>query len=214
MAYKICTIGRSHVGKTSLIIRLIYDKFSDVDATIGVSFLTKKYTDQTMLLHFWDTAGQERFDSMLPSYLRDAHVILICSDANTKEDLELDVLTYMKKIPTSSSGTICDSGTNIIVCSTKTDSGITCNSGATSSSEMLKTLELYEPLWIYCESLGLQYATTSSKTGWGIEGLEKAILNICSRTTITPSNNHGVSFKINNDSGDVKSKTCYSCTMA
>lgn len=31
-------------------------------------------------LQIWDTAGQERFRCLIPSYLRDCHVILVCFD--------------------------------------------------------------------------------------------------------------------------------------
>lgn len=31
-------------------------------------------------LQVWDTAGQERFRCLIPSYLRDCHVILVCFD--------------------------------------------------------------------------------------------------------------------------------------
>jgi GTPase SAR1 family protein len=34
----------------------------------------------TLRLQLWDTAGQERFRSLIPSYLKDATVILIVFD--------------------------------------------------------------------------------------------------------------------------------------
>ncbi len=166
--YKVCTIGRSHVGKTSLIIRLIKGEFNDsVEATVGVSFLTKTYLNNVSL-HFWDTAGQERFDSMLPSYLRCADVILLCSDADNLADLENDIVTYLKKIPDPS---VC-----VVICSTKFDRGISEN----NSEDYLLSLERYEHFVSWCNNKGYQHVTTSAKSGWGMMNLETTIIDICS----------------------------------
>ena len=36
--------------------------------------------DRTVRLQLWDTAGQERFRSLIPSYIRDSSVAVICYD--------------------------------------------------------------------------------------------------------------------------------------
>ncbi|KAK6453870.1 ras family-domain-containing protein [Scheffersomyces xylosifermentans] len=87
--YKIVFLGDQSVGKTSLITRFMYDTFDETyAATIGIDFLSKTmYLDdnKTIRLQLWDTAGQERFRSLIPSYIRDSHVAVICYDITNKK---------------------------------------------------------------------------------------------------------------------------------
>lgn len=73
----------------------MYDTFDETYATtIGIDFLSKTmYLEEgkTVRLQLWDTAGQERFRSLIPSYIRDSHVAVICYDiTNKKSFLNLD----------------------------------------------------------------------------------------------------------------------------
>ncbi|KAG5420623.1 ryh1 [Candida metapsilosis] len=93
--YKIVFLGDQSVGKTSLITRFMYDTFDETYATtIGIDFLSKTmYLEEgkTVRLQLWDTAGQERFRSLIPSYIRDSHVAVVCYDiTNKKSFLNLD----------------------------------------------------------------------------------------------------------------------------
>ncbi|WLF79177.1 Rab GTPase ypt6 [Lodderomyces elongisporus] len=87
--YKIVFLGDQSVGKTSLITRFMYDTFDETYATtIGIDFLSKTmYLEdgKTIRLQLWDTAGQERFRSLIPSYIRDSHVAVICYDITNKK---------------------------------------------------------------------------------------------------------------------------------
>lgn len=68
------------MGKTSLITRIMYDKFDqNYEATIGIQFLSKPMylPDRTIRLQLWDTAGQERFRSLVPAYIRDSHIAIV-----------------------------------------------------------------------------------------------------------------------------------------
>ena len=42
-------------------------------------------------LQLWDTAGQERFKSLIPSYLKDAHMALVVFDLASMNTLNLDM---------------------------------------------------------------------------------------------------------------------------
>ncbi|CAK7913494.1 GTP-binding protein Ypt6p [[Candida] anglica] len=90
--YKIVFLGDQSVGKTSLITRFMYDTFDDqYAATIGIDFLSKTMyleDNKTIRLQLWDTAGQERFRSLIPSYIRDSHVAVICYDITLKKSFE------------------------------------------------------------------------------------------------------------------------------
>lgn len=61
-----------------------------VQATIGIDFLTKTvYVDDKMVrLQLWDTAGQERFRSLIPSYINDSSVAVICYDITSKTSFD------------------------------------------------------------------------------------------------------------------------------
>lgn len=75
----LCSIS----GKTSLITRFMYDTFdSTYKVTIGIDFVSKTMylEDRVVRLQLWDTAGQERFRSLIPSYIRDSSVAVICYD--------------------------------------------------------------------------------------------------------------------------------------
>lgn len=86
--YKIVFLGEINVGKTSIIMRFMYNTFeTNYEATIGIDFLHKIVTvaNQKVRLQLWDTAGQERFRSLLPSYIRDSHIIMVCYDVTNMD---------------------------------------------------------------------------------------------------------------------------------
>ena len=96
--FKIVFLGYQSVGKTSIINRFIYDTFEDVyQATIGIDFLSKPVyvDDKTIRLQLWDTAGQERFKSLIPSYVKDSSVAVICYDI-TNGDTFNSVKTWVE----------------------------------------------------------------------------------------------------------------------
>ena len=65
----------------------MYDHFDEpYQATIGIDFLSKTMylEDRVLRLQLWDTAGQERFRSLIPSYIRDSSVAVICYDITLK----------------------------------------------------------------------------------------------------------------------------------
>ncbi|KAF7584516.1 GTP-binding protein YPT6 [Clavispora lusitaniae] len=70
----------------------MYDTFDDqYAATIGIDFLSKTMyleDNKTVRLQLWDTAGQERFRSLIPSYIRDSHVAVICYDITSKKSFD------------------------------------------------------------------------------------------------------------------------------
>ena len=66
---KVCIIGDTDVGKTSLSMRYCHGEFPEnATPTIGASFLQRRVAVEgtEISLQIWDTAGQERFRSMAP----------------------------------------------------------------------------------------------------------------------------------------------------
>ena len=99
---KICFVGNSNVGKTSIIRRFINNKFDEekIASTISVNFENKKlkidpYTELNMQI--WDTAGQERFRSLTASYLRESNGIFIVFDLSDKKSFD-DLISWFEEI--------------------------------------------------------------------------------------------------------------------
>ena len=44
--------------------------------------------DKIIILNLWDTAGQERFKSLIPSYIKDSAVAIVCYDVTNRESFE------------------------------------------------------------------------------------------------------------------------------
>jgi Ras-related protein Rab-6A len=85
--YKLVFLGDEAVGKTSIITRFMYDSFDTTyKVTIGIDFVSKTMhlEDRIVRLQLWDTAGQERFRSLIPSYIRDSSVAIICFDITNR----------------------------------------------------------------------------------------------------------------------------------
>ena len=69
--FKVVILGKSAVGKSSVLIRFTDDRFSkDYITTIGVDFKFRsfKLNNQNFKLQIWDTAGQERFRTITCNY--------------------------------------------------------------------------------------------------------------------------------------------------
>ena len=44
--------------------------------------------DKVIILNLWDTAGQERFKSLIPSYIKDSAVAIVCYDITNQESFD------------------------------------------------------------------------------------------------------------------------------
>jgi len=85
---KIIIIGDTSTGKTSIVTKYIYNKFSEsYKATIVSQFDFKiiKYKDQIYRLQFWDLAGQDRSPEMTKLFCQDTNGVIICCEVNKKE---------------------------------------------------------------------------------------------------------------------------------
>jgi len=87
-----CTIiGDTHVGKSSIIERIITNNFSNnMETTLGASYFSKSINIDNIPteIQYWDTAGQERYNSLIPMYLRSANIILLVFDLSSPYTLQ------------------------------------------------------------------------------------------------------------------------------
>lgn len=105
---KCVLIGDSGIGKSSLMIRFVDDKFNyQYISTIGVDFKisTIDYNNKTIKYQIWDTAGQDRFRTITSSYYRGSQATIICydiTDHNTFDNVNKwldEVKKYSVNIP-------------------------------------------------------------------------------------------------------------------
>ncbi|KAH8368491.1 hypothetical protein KR084_012335 [Drosophila pseudotakahashii] len=89
--FKILVLGDCGVGKSCLLMRFSDGRFTGKYlCTVGVDFKvrTVEVAGQVVKLQIWDTAGEERFKSVLPSYYRGAHGILLVYDTTSASSFQ------------------------------------------------------------------------------------------------------------------------------
>jgi len=96
---KICMLGGSGVGKTSLVSRFVSSIFSDTYlTTVGVKIDKKTVSieggETTLML--WDIYGQDEFQTVRDSYLRGASGYLLVADGTRHATLETAAVLQRK----------------------------------------------------------------------------------------------------------------------
>lgn len=89
--FKVIFLGSAGVGKTSIILSFMYDRFLVAnEPTIGVDFFTRSISigNNKVTLSIWDTAGQEQYSSLAPIYIRDSDFIVLVYNVNDPGSLE------------------------------------------------------------------------------------------------------------------------------
>ncbi|KAL5016745.1 hypothetical protein ScPMuIL_006334 [Solemya velum] len=90
-SFKVVLLGEGCVGKTSLVLRYVENKFNDKHlTTLQASFLNKKITfgGKRVNLAIWDTAGQERFHALGPIYYRDSNGAILVYDITDEDSFQ------------------------------------------------------------------------------------------------------------------------------
>ena len=89
--FKVLLLGNSDVGKSSLLLRFVDSVWNDAFVpTIGVDFKVKTLdiNNQKVKMQIWDTAGQERIRTVVSTYFRGAHGILLLYDVTNKDSFK------------------------------------------------------------------------------------------------------------------------------
>ena len=116
---KAITIGPTGAGKSSLLNRIVNNKFQrSTLPTIGVDFFKKEYPKKKLNVTFWDTAGQEHYNSVSVSYYRNSAIIICIFDLNDKEGID-DIIKKLKECQNS-----CNSRNIISLIGNKSDQKI------------------------------------------------------------------------------------------
>ena len=92
---KFVIIGDSGVGKSNILLRYIYNSFSEeFKTTVGVEFGAKniEIDEKVYRIQIWDTAGQENFRSIARAYYKNsvcACVVYDISKHSSFEDIQV-----------------------------------------------------------------------------------------------------------------------------
>ncbi len=100
--FKVILLGKTSVGKTSLLKRFINGTFNqNILSTIGYGFESKKIYYKNLkkyvTLNIWDTAGQERYSSIIELYYKNTDCILFIYDLTDKSSL-ININNYYESI--------------------------------------------------------------------------------------------------------------------
>ena len=89
---KVLVLGNSAVGKSSIIVKYIDNKFSlNYMSTLGIDFKQKNIklkNGKEISLRIFDTAGQERYKSVSFSFIKKADGIILMYDITNKSTFE------------------------------------------------------------------------------------------------------------------------------
>jgi len=116
--FKLLVVGDSGVGKTCLTLKFIKNTFAEEQGvTVGIDMLPKLWDWGThkFNLQIWDTAGEERFRTVVNSYYRGAHGVLLLYDVTNRSSFE-NIKTWLTEIRRNAA-----EGVKIILVGTKID---------------------------------------------------------------------------------------------
>ena len=85
---KLLLLGDSSVGKTSILLKYISNKFDESSiSTVGVDYMDKiiDYNKFKIKLQIWDTSGEEKFRTITKNFYRNADGLLVVFDLTRKE---------------------------------------------------------------------------------------------------------------------------------
>src|SRR5262245_4193205 len=88
---KVCMIGGTAVGKTSLVMQFVSSIFHERYSTpIGVKIHARRVQrgSTTVDLILWDLSGEDEFQGVQPAYLRGASGYLLVADGTRRETLD------------------------------------------------------------------------------------------------------------------------------
>ena len=154
--YKVVIVGKSAVGKSSLMFRFTDDRFNEnYLTTIGVDFKFRsfKLKEQSYKLQIWDTAGQEKYQTITKTFYKGAHAVIVVFDLTNKKSFDDLKEQWFPEIENN-----CDEDVVIAIVGNKND----------LETEREVDRELATK---FANSKDCVYVETSAKTGQNVETL-------------------------------------------
>ena len=88
---RVLTIGDKSVGKSSIIIKYIDDKFDEnIKSTLGIDYKTKiiQKGDNLIKVTIYDTAGEEKYRHLIKNYYNGSNGILLIYDITNRNSFD------------------------------------------------------------------------------------------------------------------------------
>lgn len=149
---KFIIIGDADVGKTTLFWRYTEGEYLDrKDSTVAaVDFKMKmlKYRDQSIKLYIWDTAGQERYRSIVATFFKGCHGMVLVYDLTRPQSFDNLVNQWYPLCQAKAEGT------SMVVVGSKADLHQNVDQKTVTD---------------WCDKHHIRYLKCSSKTGLNIE---------------------------------------------
>ena len=165
---KICTVGATGVGKTSLVSRFARSAFeTDYRTTIGVGIERRdiQRSGRTAQLVIWDLSGEDEFQNVQPAYFRGAAGYVLVIDGTRREtvdtaiELHARVSSVLGKVPFVA---------------------------AINKVDLVETWELLPRHLDPLEQRGWELVRTSAKTGAEVDELFGRLVDAIHRTRDRP----------------------------
>ena len=88
---KVILLGNSGVGKSSIILKYVKDRFIEgMLPTIGSTYMQKVIIRDNIAynLNIWDTSGTEKYHSVTKLFLQNAHIVILVYSIVDKQSLK------------------------------------------------------------------------------------------------------------------------------
>lgn len=154
--FKVILLGPAAVGKTSILMRFVHNKFEkSYKMTIGVDFLNKeiKLKDIDTKLTIWDIAGQKRFKFMRKNFYGGAAGALLVFDLTRENTFQEVMKRWLPEM-----NQFVEKDVPFILIGNKSD--LIEEIGSVIDTENAKK---------FAESKGSIYIETSAKTGQNVD---------------------------------------------
>lgn len=159
--YKIVLLGDAGVGKSSIMERFIFDKYTaEKTMTLGSNFHEKYIAvgEKVIRIALWDTAGQEKYAPLARFYYNSADAAFIVYDVNIMKTLAR-AKNWLNELKEN-----CKSGILLVLVGNKID---------------IEEREVgCEDAVSFAKKDGLLYFETSAKLGTGIDNLFNEVASI------------------------------------
>jgi small GTP-binding protein len=159
-AVKLIILGNTQVGKTQIMMKYFNGVFDDDGiATIAADHHSKQVTvdGQAHNVSAWDTAGQDRYRSIVRSYYRGTHGIILVYDVTSQESFD-SLTTWLDEIESAAPARV-----PVVLVGNKLDLGQTV---------------AFEQADRLAQQFDARLFLTSAKTGEGIEDMFDAVIRL------------------------------------
>ncbi|WP_437314127.1 Rab family GTPase [Sorangium sp. So ce385] len=154
---KVCVLGATGVGKTSLVARFVRSIFSEAyRTTIGVTIETRRVRcdDRELDLILWDLSGEDEFQDVQISYVRGSAGLLLVIDGTRRLTVETGLRLHA---------------------AARAIAGDLPSVAVLNKADLTAAWEIDEAAEARLRRAGLWVARTSAKTGAGVEGAFSAL---------------------------------------